>query len=81
MRIKRDYSLAGVDNIFWGLSHLSEEQTKAIEELEKKFDATILAFSSKDIQYAELNEEQLKELKDLEEKLGLSLVTLKMSYK
>ncbi|TGC09152.1 hypothetical protein [Methanolobus halotolerans] len=67
--------------MFWGLSHLTEEQTKAITDLEKKFNATILAFSSKDIEYADLNEEQLKELKDLEDKLGLSLVTLKMSYK
>lgn len=63
------------------MSHLSEEQIRAITDLEKKFDATILAFSSKDIQYADLTEEQIKELKDLEEKLGLSLVTLKMSYK
>jgi hypothetical protein len=49
--------------------------------MEKKFNATILAFSSKDIKYADLTEEQLKELKELEEKLGLSLVTLKMDYK
>ena len=67
--------------MYWGLTHLSEEQIKAINDLEKKFNATILAFASKDIKYADLTEEQLKELKDLEEKLGLSLVTLKMSYK
>ncbi len=61
----------------WTFSKLNEESMQAINEAEKKYGVTLIAFSDDGIEYAELNDDAVEDLKALEEKLGLSLVALK----
>ncbi|KXS44751.1 hypothetical protein HWN40_11745 [Methanolobus zinderi] len=63
--------------MLWSYSKLDESTVKTIEELEKKLDVTLLAFSGQDIKNAELSADDLKQIEEVESKLGLSLVAVK----
>jgi len=56
---------------------LSEEKLKEIRELEASLGKTLLAFSCKEVEIAELREGDLKKVKELEEKLGVPLVAVR----
>ena len=60
----------------WSFSKITEEQIKAIDELEKKMDIVLLAFSDQ-VESAKLGDSDLKQIKDLEKELNLSLVAVK----
>lgn len=62
--------------MLWAFSSLKDKQMKAIRELEERMGVTLLAFSSIDIDYANLTEEELKLLLKAEKDLGLSLVAV-----
>ncbi|WP_319508735.1 hypothetical protein [uncultured Methanolobus sp.] len=64
--------------MLWSYSKIDESNVKTIEELEKKLNVTLLAFSGQDIKNAELTSENIEEINKLESELGLSLVAVKV---
>ncbi|WP_367344049.1 hypothetical protein [Methanomethylovorans sp.] len=63
--------------MLWCYSKLDKATIESIEELEKKLNVTLLAFSGQDIKNAKLTADELKQVEELENKLGLSLVAVK----
>lgn len=64
--------------MLWSYSKVDEAKVKKIEELEKKLNVTLLAFSGQDIKNAKLTSDDLKQIEEAEAELGLSLVAVKM---
>lgn len=62
--------------MLWSYSKLDDKQVRTVQELEKKLNVTILAFSGQDIKDAELKSDQLKQIEEVESKLGISLVAV-----
>ena len=58
------------------ISNLKPETLSAIQELEKELGKTLIAFSSHDIETAQINASELQKIQALENDLSLSLVAV-----
>lgn len=58
------------------LSNLSENDLKAINQLETEIKTPLLAFSCYDVKSAILTDEALAKVENLEKKLGISLLAV-----
>jgi hypothetical protein len=61
------------------LSALDQNKINAIKEMEQKIGKTVLAFSCREIEPAELTREELALIADTEKQLGLLLIAVKSS--
>ncbi len=60
----------------WGLSKLEDKEIEKIQQLEKKLEIELLAFSDYDLKIADLNKQEINKIKKLEKELNVSLLAI-----
>lgn len=62
--------------MLWSISKLDKNELESVKSLEEKLGVNLLAFSSIDVEPAELTEKELEKIKRLEEELKISLIAV-----
>jgi len=57
-------------------SNLTDQEIKAIQELESSLKTSLLAFSCQNLKISDLSQEDLSRIQELEKRMGISLVAV-----